>query len=116
MWSNTELQIPAYIGKDDAFQDVYGRMFWDKPAPTITTKFYSITNGRFGHPEQDRGISLREGAILQTFHEDYKFFSNSIAGNAKLIGNAVPPTLSKKIAKTILDLHKWHISEQKQEL
>jgi DNA (cytosine-5)-methyltransferase 1 len=73
-WSNTELQIPAYVGKDDCFQDVYGRMFWNKPAPTITTKFFSITNGRFGHPEQDRGISLREGATLQTFDLDYKFF------------------------------------------
>jgi DNA (cytosine-5)-methyltransferase 1 len=105
-WSNTKLQIPAYVGKDDAFQDVYGRMFWDRPAPTITTKFYSITNGRFGHPEQDRGISLREGATLQTFDSDYKFFSNSIAGVAKLIGNAVPPALSQRIAETILNSHK----------
>ena len=102
-WSHTELQIPAYEGKDDYFQDIYGRMFWDKPAPTITTKFHSITNGRFGHPEQDRGISLREGATLQTFDLNYKFYSNSIAGIAQLIGNAVPPALSKRIAEAIIN-------------
>ncbi len=49
------------------YRSVYGRMEWDKPSPTITTQFYGFGNGRFGHPEQDRGISLREGAILQSF-------------------------------------------------
>ena len=102
-WKNTDLQIPAYIGKDNSFQDIYGRMFWDKPGPTITTKFYSITNGRFGHPDQNRAISLREAATLQTFDTDYKFFSNSIASKARLIGNAVPPQLSKRIAASILN-------------
>jgi DNA (cytosine-5)-methyltransferase 1 len=102
-WSKTKLQIPAYVEKDDSFQDIYGRMFWDKPAPTITTKFHSITNGRFGHPEQDRGISLREGATLQTFNFDYKFVSTSIGKIAKLIGNAVPPALSKRIAEAIIN-------------
>lgn len=103
-WSKTHLQIPAYVGKDDCFDDVYGRMFWDKPAPTLTTKFHSITNGRFAHPEQDRAISLREGAVLQTFDIDYRFVSNSIAGAARLIGNAVPPALSKRIAESIISL------------
>ncbi len=101
-WSKTHLQIPAYVGKDDSFDDVYGRMFWDKPAPTLTTKFHSITNGRFAHPDQDRGISLREGAVLQTFDITYKFVSNSIAGTARLIGNAVPPALSQRIAEAII--------------
>ncbi len=100
-WKNTRLQIPAYMGKDDCFQDVYGRMYWDKPAPTITTKFFSITNGRFAHPEQDRGISLREGAALQTFDSDYKFVFDSQALAGRLIGNAVPPELSKRIALSI---------------
>lgn len=104
-WRNTELQIPAYLGKDQSFRDIYGRMFWDKPAPTLTTKFFSITNGRFGHPEQNRGISLREGATLQTFDADYKFISPSVATIAKLIGNAVPPELSFRIAKAITVLH-----------
>ncbi len=102
-WKDTALQIPAYKGKDNSFQDIYGRMFWDKPAPTITTKFLSITNGRFAHPEQDRGISLREGAALQTFDLSYSFFSNSIASTARIIGNAVPPRLAKRIAISILN-------------
>ena len=105
-WSNSELQIPAYVGKDHCFQTIYGRMFWDKPAPTITTKCHSISNGRFGHPEQNRGISLREAATLQTFDLDYKFFSDSTGGVAKLIGNAVPPQLSLRIAKAIINFSK----------
>lgn len=100
-WKDTELQIPAYVGKDNAFKDIYGRMFWDKPAPTITTKFHSITNGRFAHPEQNRGISLREGATLQTFDINYKFISDSTGTIAKLIGNAVPPELARRIALSI---------------
>ena len=90
-WANDmELQLPCFIGKDDSFKDTFGRMWWDKPAPTITTKFFSISNGRFGHPDEDRAISLREGATLQTFPKDYVFKTNSIAATAKLIGNAVP--------------------------
>ena len=102
-WKNTNLQIPAYIGRDNSFQDVYGRMFWDKPGPTITTKFYSITNGRFAHPEQNRAISIREGATLQTFDINYKFITTSVASTARLIGNAVPPELSKRIAQSIIN-------------
>ena len=89
-WKDTELQIPAYVGKDHSFRDIYGRVYWDKPAPTITTKFFSITNGRFAHPEQDRGLSLREGATLQTFDFSYKFYPKSMASKARIIGNAVP--------------------------
>lgn len=101
-WKDTPLQIPAYIGKDDSFQDIYGRMFWDRPAPTITTKFYSITNGRFAHPEQNRAVSLREGATLQTFDTDYNFFFDSQALAGRLIGNAVPPQLALRIAQSLL--------------
>ncbi len=99
---NPELQIKAYANKDDIFRDVYGRMRWGTPGPTITTKFFSISNGRFAHPEQDRPISLREGATLQTFDTKYKFFGNSMASIARQIGNAVPPELSKRIAKAII--------------
>jgi len=102
-WKDTDLQIPAYVGKDKSFKNIYSRMFWDKPGPTITTKFLSISNGRFAHPEQNRAISLREGAALQTFDNNYKFISNSTATTARIIGNAVPPQLSKRIAKTILN-------------
>jgi DNA (cytosine-5)-methyltransferase 1 len=57
-----------------SYPSVYGRMEWDKPAPTMTTQCYGFGNGRFGHPDQDRGISLREAAIIQSFPTDYKFF------------------------------------------
>jgi DNA (cytosine-5)-methyltransferase 1 len=96
--NNKELQLDCYIDNDKAFNDIYGRMSWDKPAPTITTKFHSISNGRFGHPEENRAISLREGATLQTFPKKYVFKEKSIGKVAKHIGNAVPPTLAKKIA------------------
>lgn len=100
---NPELQIDAYKGKDHIFRNVYGRMYWDKPASTITTKFHSLSNGRFGHPEEDRAISLREGATLQTFPKDYKFIGSSIDSISRQIGNAVPPELARRIGKEIVE-------------
>jgi DNA (cytosine-5)-methyltransferase 1 len=101
-WKNDkELQLKCYEGKDSTFTDVYGRMFWDLPSPTITTKFYSLSNGRFGHPEQDRAISLKEGAILQSFPLKYRFYSDSIGTTARMIGNAVPPKLAQAIARKL---------------
>ncbi len=105
-WSNTDLQLDTYKKRDkNSFQDTYGRMFWEKPAPTITTKFHSISNGRFGHPEEDRALSLREGATLQTFPKDYVFKTKSIGAIARMIGNAVPPLYAKQIAETIIKNH-----------
>jgi DNA (cytosine-5)-methyltransferase 1 len=98
-----ELQIAAYKGKDTIFRDVYGRMKWDAPSPTITTRFNSISNGRFGHPEQDRAISLLEGAILQTFRETYLFKGRTDSIIARHIGNAVPPHFARQLAEEILD-------------
>lgn len=87
------------------YPSVYGRMEWDKPAPTITTQCYGFGNGRFGHPEQDRAISLREAAILQSFPRGYKFIPKSGEVSFKvlgrLIGNAVPVELSRAIARSI---------------
>ncbi len=104
-WKNNDkLQLKCYKDKDHTFPDVYGRMYWNQPAPTITTKFHSISNGRFGHPEQDRAISLREGALLQSFPEDYKFYSDSLVIIARMIGNAVPPNLAKSIAASLINL------------
>ena len=80
-------------------------MEWDKPSPTITTQFYGFGNGRFGHPEQNRGISLREGAILQSFPKGYQFvepdadYAFKMIG--RMIGNAVPVRLGIAIGKTI---------------
>jgi DNA (cytosine-5)-methyltransferase 1 len=88
------------------YPSVYGRMEWDKPAPTITTQCFGYGNGRFGHPEQDRAISLREAAILQTFPPDYRFApeGTKIKFNrmGRLIGNAVPVRLGEVIAKSLI--------------
>ena len=102
-WSkNKELQIDAYKGKDYSFRNVYGRMSWDKPAPTITTRFNSLSNGRFGHPEENRALSLREGATLQTFPKLYDFKEKSMGKIARHIGNAVPPKFAYHIAKQLI--------------
>lgn len=88
------------------YPGVYGRMEWNKPAPTITGQCFGFGNGRFGHPEQDRALTLREAALLQTFPEEFEFFhpdrpipSAKFLGS--LIGNAVPPTLGCAIGKAI---------------
>ena len=92
------------LGK--TYPSVYGRMCWNEPAPTITTQFYGFGNGRFGHPEQDRAISLREGAILQSFPKSYKFKApgepiyKKVIG--RLIGNAVPVKLGKAIGRSFV--------------
>ena len=84
---------------------VYGRMRWDEPAPTMTTQCVGLGNGRFGHPEQNRAISLREAAIFQTFPSGYKFLASDkqiiTAYVAKFIGNAVPVKLGAVIGKSI---------------
>mgnify|MGYP001063874556 CR=1 FL=1 len=89
------------------YPGVYGRMKWDQPSPTITTQFFGFGNGRFGHPEQNRAISIREGALLQTFPEHYEFLHPSqklsFSRLGKLIGNAVPIELGRIIAKSIMD-------------
>jgi len=96
-----ELQLKCYIGKDTSFVDVFGRMFWERPSSTITTKFLNISNGRFAHPFEDRAISIREGAVLQSFPKNYVFKTSSISQAAKLIGNAVPPEYAKRVGLII---------------
>lgn len=87
------------------YPSVYGRMTWNDPAPTMTTQFFGFGNGRFGHPEQDRAISLREGAILQSFPPDYEFvrtgeqICHKVIG--RMIGNAVPVTLGEVIGVSL---------------
>lgn len=81
--------------KHDGHPDVYGRLRWDAPAPTLTTKCTSLSNGRYGHPDQDRAISAREAAALQSFDDTYMFYGGlrQVTGQ---IGNAVPPVLAEK--------------------
>lgn len=107
-----ELILPCHKKKSgNGYKSVYGRMSWDKPSPTITTQFYGYGNGRFGHPEQDRAISMREGAILQSFPPYYRFIDpDNQQTNRQIgihIGNAVPVELGRAIGRGILQ----HIDE-----
>ncbi len=101
-----ELQLPCFAGRDKSFRDTFGRLWWNKPSNTITTKFYSVSNGRFVHPDEDRALSLREGATLQSFPKSYKFCASSIAAIARQIGNAVPPEYARHIGLAILENNK----------
>lgn len=103
--NDPELQLPCFVGKDDSFKDTFGRLWWDRPSPTITTKFFSVSNGRFVHPDEDRALSLREGATLQSFPKEYKFHGTSTSSIARLIGNAVPPQYAKCIGEAIIKNH-----------
>lgn len=93
------------------FRDVYGRMKWDDVSPTLTTQCIGLGNGRFGHPDQHRAISMREAAILQSFPETYQFYNPkqpmSTTSICRHIGNAVPVRLGQVIAKSI----KKHLKE-----
>lgn len=101
-----DLQLSCHKkSKGASFRSVYGRMRWDAPSPVITTQCLGIGNGRFGHPKQDRAISIREAALLQSFPRSFRFVHPrddiNTAQLARHIGNAVPPTLSRIIARSI---------------
>jgi len=103
-----DLRAPCHRkASGGSFRSVYARMEWDKPSPTITTQAHNFGTGRFGHPEQDRAITLREAAMLQGFPRTYRFVRPAekveFAPLGKLIGNAVPPTLGKAIGLALLD-------------
>lgn len=107
-WRDWDEEIQLSCHKKDSgktYPSVYGRMSWDEPSPTITTQFYGYGNGRFGHPEQDRALSLREGAILQSFPPNYIFSDDNHPSNRRElgihIGNAVPVELGRAIGISI---------------
>ena len=111
-----ELRLPCHqkpSGK--GYTTVYGRMEWDDLAPTITTQFINLGSGRFGHPKQHRALSLREGALLQTFPEGYKFIEPdspiTVSRIAAYIGNAVPVQLAKVIGESIQKHVRENINE-----
>lgn len=93
--------------KHNGHSDVYGRMRWDDVSPTLTCKCTSISNGRFGHPTQLRGISVREAAALQTFKDNYTFYG-SITDTSRWVGNAVPVIFSKALAESIKEKNVCH--------
>ncbi len=107
------LRLPCHRRNSGrSFGSVYGRMRPDALAPTMTTECNGVGNGRFGHPRQDRAISMREAALFQTFPEDYKFIDPKVGFKfsylARQIGNAVPVRLGQVIARSImlhLDIH-----------
>ncbi len=93
------------LSKDVAssFGDSYGRMRWDFPAPTITTKCISFSNGRFGHPVFNRAITVREAAVLQGFPTSF-VFNGPLKESARQVGNAAPPPIAKWIGEQVLQL------------
>lgn len=92
---------PKCLDEVSGFYDVYGRLFWKKPSITITHYARNPASGRFVHPEQDRGLTLREMACLQSFPLGFDF-SGSFDSIAEQIGEAVPPVLSAAIAGSVL--------------
>jgi DNA (cytosine-5)-methyltransferase 1 len=121
-WRNwpKELVAPCHLEESgNSYASVYGRMKWDELSPTITTQCYGFGNGRFGHPDtkQNRAISLREAARLQTFPDDYEFvhpetpYYSTVIG--RLIGNAVPIELARVIARSIKHHLETYVSESK---
>ncbi len=108
-WADWPVELRAKCHQKESgktYRGVYARMSWDKPSPTMTTQCFGFGNGRFGHPTQDRAISLREAAMLQTFPKSYKFtppkqeLQISVVG--KMIGNAVPVDLGKIIGRSLI--------------
>src|SRR5690606_18933389 len=95
-----ELWLSCHLKRPGSYKDVYGRMAWSDVSPTITGGCISPSKGRFIHPEQDRAITLREAALLQTFPDNYKFSLRKGKDFAALmIGNALPPVLIHAHAK-----------------
>lgn len=102
-----ELVLDCHRKKSgESYCSIYGRMWWDQPAPTMTTLCTGIGNGRFGHPEQDRSITPREAALFQSFPRSYEFWPPEKRLNrsavTKMIGNAVPPRLAEALGRAIM--------------
>ena len=102
-WQDWPMELVPDCHKTDftGYTDVYGRLRWDAPAPAMTTRCISYSNGRFGHPEQDRAISVREAASLQTFPLDFVFAGN-LNSQARQVGNAVPTMLAQTFGADVL--------------
>lgn len=111
-WNDWPVHLRAKCHQKESgktYGGVYGRMEWDKPAPTMTTQCYGFGNGRFGHPEQDRAISLREAAVFQSFPKNYEFFDvannrPNISAVGRMIGNAVPVRLAEVVGASFVKM------------
>ncbi len=100
---DTSILLKCHQRNPNAHKDVFGRMAWDEPSPTLTCRCTDVYCGRFIHPSQHRGISLREAAALQTFPDSYEFFGASHLEKSRQIGNAVPVALARQLGSTLLD-------------
>jgi DNA (cytosine-5)-methyltransferase 1 len=105
-WTRDLIADCHRVETGETYPGVYGRMEWDSLGPTVTTQCHGFGNGRFGHPEQDRAISLREAALLQTFPRHYRFAAPkdpiTFDHLGRLIGNAVPVRLGRIIGRSIV--------------
>ena len=95
-----ELTPGCWIRKTKGGTDLFGRLWWDRPAFTIRTEFFKPEKGRYLHPCQHRPITHREAARLQSFPDSFKFTGTKIE-IARQIGNAVPPALAARIADSV---------------
>lgn len=98
-----ELHAPCHADGYTGFSNVYGRMAWDEPSPTITAGCTTFSKGRFGHPEEDRTISLREAALLQTFPANYHFETTHFERACEIVGNALPCLFAEILARRVLE-------------
>jgi DNA (cytosine-5)-methyltransferase 1 len=99
-----DLQLECHRDHDGHY-DIYGRMWWDRPAPTLTSGCTNVTRGRFGHPQQDRAITLREAMLLQGFPPT-AVLQGGVEAMALQVGNAVPPPLAERIGHRILEMER----------
>jgi len=104
------LQLECHRGDFKGYSDVYGRMHWDTPASALTTRCISYSNGRFGHPSQNRAISAREAACLQTFPRSFEF-TGSLSSIARQIGNAVPVLVAQRFGENFVTHVKSHTAK-----
>jgi DNA (cytosine-5)-methyltransferase 1 len=100
--ADASILLRCHQGKPKVHKDVFGRMAWNAPSPTLTCRCLHVYCGRFVHPEQDRGLSLREAAAIQSFPGDFVFYGQSDAHIAKQIGNAVPVELAKRVGQAVV--------------
>ena len=98
---DTSVLLDCHRRNPSVHKDVFGRMAWESPAPTLTCRCTDVYCGRFVHPEQDRGLTLREAAALQSFRHDYEFHADSMFFAAQQIGNAVPVGLARRLGQAI---------------
>lgn len=107
--ADTSILLKCHQRNPKAHKDVFGRMAWNKPSPTLTCRCADVYCGRFTHPEQHRGISLREAAALQTFPDDYEFFGKSFLEKSRQIGNAVPVEVGRRLGESVVAFNtRWN--------